>query len=157
NMHEWCQERLERYRPGRIMSTDIDIINMTTDRVLRGGAFTPRPAYVRSAVRGANAPSSRSTNYRFRTARTFPSVSLPLLADIPADPAIEGVLRQMEWEKRTARISSDLERRFSHAQEDPQAIHRPGEGRHPSAPPPRTRPRLGPVRPARHPLHHVLP
>src|SRR5512135_3581083 len=52
---------------------------------------------------------------------------------------------QTEWEKRTARISYNLERRFSHAQEDAQAIHRPGEGRHPSASSPRTRPRLGSV------------
>src|SRR6516225_3329738 len=67
------------------------------------------------------------------------------------------VLLQMEWERRTARISYNLERRFSHVQEDPQAIHRPGEGRHPSAPSPRTCPRLGSVRPARHPPHDVLP
>jgi hypothetical protein len=55
------------------------------------------------------------------------------------------VLLQSEWEKRTARISYNLERRSSHAQEDAQAIHRPGEGRHPAPPSPRTRPRLGPM------------
>src|SRR5215472_16244217 len=55
------------------------------------------------------------------------------------------VLLQTEWEGRPARISYNLERRSSHGQEDSQAIHRPGEGRHPAAPSPRTRPRLGSV------------
>jgi formylglycine-generating enzyme required for sulfatase activity len=71
NLHEWCQERIESYRPGTPPPLGVDIVDMTTDRILRGGAFTRRPAYVRSAVRGANAPSSRSTNYGFRLARTY--------------------------------------------------------------------------------------
>src|SRR3974377_868989 len=66
------------------------------------------------------------------------------------------VLLQTKWEKRTARISYNVERRFSHGQEDSQALHRPGEGRHPSAPSPGTHSHLGSVRPARHPPHDVL-
>src|SRR5262249_22533729 len=67
------------------------------------------------------------------------------------------VLLQLKWDKPSARISYNFERRCSHAQEDPQALHGPGEGGHPAAPSPRTHPDLRPLRPARHPPHHVLP
>src|SRR5258706_10863313 len=67
------------------------------------------------------------------------------------------VLLQTEWEEWIARISYNLERRFTHAQEDAETPQCPGEGRHPSAPSPRTHPRFGPLRPVRHPPHHVLP
>jgi formylglycine-generating enzyme required for sulfatase activity len=72
NVHEWCQERFESYEPKRPESTNREDVDMIPDRPLRGGAFSRRPAYVRSAVRGANAPSSRSSNYGFRLARTYP-------------------------------------------------------------------------------------
>ncbi len=55
------------------------------------------------------------------------------------------VLPQTEWEEQPTRISYNFEWRFSHGQEDSQAIHRPGEGRHPAAPSPRTRRHLGSV------------
>src|SRR5512135_2998721 len=59
--------------------------------------------------------------------------------------ALDVVLLQSEWEKRTARISYNLERRFSHAQEDSETPQCPGEGRHPSASSPRTHPGFGPL------------
>src|SRR5208282_199140 len=68
-----------------------------------------------------------------------------------------GVLLQSEWEEQGARISYNLERRFSHVQENSESLQRPGEGRHTSAPSPRTHPGFGSVRPARHSPHDVLP
>src|SRR5208337_1824622 len=67
------------------------------------------------------------------------------------------VLPQSEWEEQGARISYNLERRFSHVQENSESLQRPGEGRHTSAPSPRTHPGVGSVRPARHSPHDVLP
>src|SRR5271157_454132 len=67
------------------------------------------------------------------------------------------VLLQSEWEEQGARISYNLERRFSHVQENSESLQRPGEGRHTSAPSPRTHPGFGSVRPARHSPHDVLP
>ena len=55
------------------------------------------------------------------------------------------VLLQTEWEKRTARISYNLERRFTHVQEEAETPQCPGEGRDPSASSPRTHPRFGPL------------
>jgi hypothetical protein len=48
------------------------------------------------------------------------------------------VLPRLKWDKSSARISYSFERRFPHVQEDPKAVHGPGERRHPSAPSPRT-------------------
>src|SRR5271166_4813969 len=67
------------------------------------------------------------------------------------------VLPQSEWEEQGARISYNLERGFSHVQENSESLQRPGEGRHTSAPSPRTHPGVGSVRPARHSPHDVLP
>jgi hypothetical protein len=55
------------------------------------------------------------------------------------------VLPQLKWDKPSARISYNLERRLSHAQEDSKTTPRPGEGRHPSTPSPRAHARLGPL------------
>src|SRR5271165_2515307 len=66
------------------------------------------------------------------------------------------VLPQSEWEEQGARISYNLERRFSHVQENSESLQRPGEGRHTSASSPRTHPGVGSVRPARHSPYDVL-
>jgi formylglycine-generating enzyme required for sulfatase activity/tetratricopeptide (TPR) repeat protein len=72
NVYEWCQERAAVYQPGRMESPSYDIID-DTPRLLRGGAFTDRPASVRSAYRGRIwvAPTGRLINYGFRLARTY--------------------------------------------------------------------------------------
>jgi DNA segregation ATPase FtsK/SpoIIIE-like protein len=59
--------------------------------------------------------------------------------------AAEAVLLQLKWDKSSARISYNFERRFSHAQEIPKALRAPGEGGHPAASPPRTHPGFGSV------------
>jgi hypothetical protein len=66
-------------------------------------------------------------------------------ADFDMSSLDRDVLLQTEWEERPARISYNFERRSSHGQEDTQAIDRPGEGRHPTAPSPRPHPHLRPV------------
>src|SRR3954470_21701043 len=42
----------------------------------------------------------------------------------------QNVLLQLKRDKPSARISYNFERRFSHAQENPKALHVPGEGGH---------------------------
>ena len=67
NVYEWCQDRPLLYRPDRA-GMIIDDINtqeyVNTDRLLRGGAFDNRPAYVRSACRSmepAGVPQHRTS------------------------------------------------------------------------------------------------
>jgi hypothetical protein len=55
------------------------------------------------------------------------------------------VLLQLQWDNRAARMSYNLERSPSHAQENPETFHRPGEGRHSAASPPQTHSHLGPL------------
>ena len=55
------------------------------------------------------------------------------------------VLRQSKWDKPLVRIRYNFERRFPHVQENPEAFHIPGKGRHSSTPPPGTHPCLGSV------------
>ena len=64
NVYEWCQERATSDQPGRAASPMSDIID-DTPRLLRGGAFTYPPAYVRSAFRAWFAPTYRSHRRRF--------------------------------------------------------------------------------------------
>jgi formylglycine-generating enzyme required for sulfatase activity len=76
NVYEWCQDRYQSYQPGRtgIVSDDVNSsidIDISISRLLRGGAFTSRPAFVRSANRVRDAPSNRFTAYGFRLARTY--------------------------------------------------------------------------------------
>ena len=66
NVYEWCQEQYYRYPEGEGNTTTDDMnillsINEQNPRLLRGGAFNDLPAGVRSAFRGRNAPSYRST------------------------------------------------------------------------------------------------
>jgi formylglycine-generating enzyme required for sulfatase activity len=66
NVYEWCQEREESYKEGRVESIIEDIV-----RPIRGGSFGTRPAGVRSANRSRYAPSLGYMDYGFRLARTY--------------------------------------------------------------------------------------
>ena len=76
NAYEWCQEPHESYQPASAgaapddinMSASIDIDN---PRLLRGGAFTNRPALARAADRNWIALSIRNYDLGFRLARTY--------------------------------------------------------------------------------------
>jgi formylglycine-generating enzyme required for sulfatase activity len=69
NVYEWCQDRSGKKPEGKMPSND----DITDDipRLLRGGAFTNRPAGVRSAYRDWNAPAYRNIYLGFRPARTY--------------------------------------------------------------------------------------
>ncbi len=77
NEFEWVHDEYGVMRPGRHGSLN-DILNTfsyITDkrhRLLRGGTFSYRPAFVRSADHDRNAPSFRSTDGGFRPSRTYP-------------------------------------------------------------------------------------
>ena len=77
NVYEWCQDRYETRRQGK-MGNYSDYINISESireqypRLLRGGTFDFHPKGVRAANRGGNAPSSRGTLVGFRPARTYP-------------------------------------------------------------------------------------
>jgi formylglycine-generating enzyme required for sulfatase activity len=74
NVFEWCQDRESGKPGGKEPSTD-DIID-DSPRLVRGGGFNDRPAYVRSAFRRWLAPALRYANYGFRPARTYNRTSL---------------------------------------------------------------------------------
>jgi len=61
---------------GMSMITDsfniLEVLDEKKLRVLRGGSFPDRPAYIRSAERLGKEPWSRVTNAGFRPARTYP-------------------------------------------------------------------------------------
>jgi formylglycine-generating enzyme required for sulfatase activity len=75
NMFEWCQDRHRESTQGRrVYDDNISISELLMDkhpRLLRGGAFTYRPASVRSAYRSWDAPTNRSIDSGFRLARTY--------------------------------------------------------------------------------------
>jgi formylglycine-generating enzyme required for sulfatase activity len=74
NVHEWCQECLLPYRPGRDgpVFDDINMLEyVQTARLLRGGAFIDPASGVRSALRAWFAPANRISNFGFRLARTY--------------------------------------------------------------------------------------
>ena len=77
NMYEWCQDKENGVKVGKIGPYD-DLINVSESivdknpRLLRGGAFGNQPADVRSALRYWNAPSNRISGYGFRPARSNP-------------------------------------------------------------------------------------
>ena len=71
NVFEWVQDRY-----GRLINTTDDInmqdsIDTIDPRLLRGGAFCYRPAFVRSADRNWLVPSLRITDNGFRPSRTY--------------------------------------------------------------------------------------
>ncbi len=74
NALEWCQERVSNYKTDLLINNDnedIRDISGTHLRVLRGGSFTIRPVYVRSALRIWDGPANRGSVVGFRPARTF--------------------------------------------------------------------------------------
>ena len=87
NVVEWVQDPSERpfeqlrFIAERPINTtdDIDIHLLRLEnaflsfkpRILRGGSFNDRPAEVRSAFRGGDAPANRSDIYGFRPSRTY--------------------------------------------------------------------------------------
>jgi formylglycine-generating enzyme required for sulfatase activity len=77
NVYEWCQEPHESYQPAKVGAATDDItMNMPIDldsaRVLRGGAFTNRPALARAADRNWLALSIQNFDLGFRIGRTYP-------------------------------------------------------------------------------------
>jgi formylglycine-generating enzyme required for sulfatase activity len=52
-------------------SNDITDINRDNRRVLRGGSLVSQASVVRSANRSSSVPTSLTTGYGFRLARTF--------------------------------------------------------------------------------------
>jgi eukaryotic-like serine/threonine-protein kinase len=77
NVYEWCQEAYEDYRPdekGRLTDIISNLVYVIEKkpRLLRGGAFASRPAFIRSAFRGKGDPSNRDDTWGFRPARTVP-------------------------------------------------------------------------------------
>jgi formylglycine-generating enzyme required for sulfatase activity len=79
NAEEWCHDRYEPYyrrrdrATGRLESPIDDIVDDTT-RPLRGGPFSHRAAFIRSAYRFADVPTNQHYNLQrgFRLARTYP-------------------------------------------------------------------------------------
>ena len=76
NEYEWCQDRINTPRPGG-KGLYSDIINKSEyirdrhPRLLRGGAFSVVPGFVRSAFRSDNAPTLRNFLCGLRPARTY--------------------------------------------------------------------------------------
>src|SRR5271157_4777174 len=76
NVYEWCHEQYYFYpeAEGNTITDDMNIllsIKEQNPRLLRGGTFDNRPAYVRSAYRNGSAPSYRITVSGFRPSRTY--------------------------------------------------------------------------------------
>jgi formylglycine-generating enzyme required for sulfatase activity len=82
NAWQWCQDGIDYYYPGQYgepaadkeHKVDIDDIKGIQDRlsrVLRGGAFTGQPVFVRSAFRFRIAPADRYDSLGLRPARTY--------------------------------------------------------------------------------------
>jgi serine/threonine protein kinase/formylglycine-generating enzyme required for sulfatase activity len=74
NAWEWCQDEYQEYgKRGEGKTTeDIEDIDSSKRRVLRGGSFDDPALHLRSAHRGFNAPASRVGLFGFRPARTLP-------------------------------------------------------------------------------------
>jgi formylglycine-generating enzyme required for sulfatase activity len=72
NVWEWCHDVYQPYSR-KITIDNINIYSsyMLNPRLLRGGAFSDRPADVRSAYRNRNAPTYRISSYGFRPSRTY--------------------------------------------------------------------------------------
>ena len=76
NMYEWCQDSWNASKPAK-KGIYNDLINISESiveknpRLLRGGTFDDRPAFVRSANRGGIAPSNRNFSIGFRPSRTY--------------------------------------------------------------------------------------
>ena len=76
NVFEWCEDPNYRYQVAgrRAVADTIDVsshVDLTNNRLLRGGSFDDRPAVVRSAFRIWVAPANRFAGYGFRPSRTY--------------------------------------------------------------------------------------
>jgi formylglycine-generating enzyme required for sulfatase activity/tetratricopeptide (TPR) repeat protein len=73
NVWEWCHDIYQPY-PKTTIIDNINVILYLYENIhtiLRGGSFDYHPAYVRSAVRGRNAPAYRGYGSGFRPSRTY--------------------------------------------------------------------------------------
>ena len=70
NVFEWCQDWFAPYA-GEKPTSDSQTLPQNDRRVLRGGAFSSLPVYVRSANRYTNLPDNRNYDLSFRVARTY--------------------------------------------------------------------------------------
>lgn len=84
NVWTWCQESVKDYPQGievaEDQEDDLEILS-AGPRVLRGGSFSYRASYLRSAYRSSDLPEGRYNLFGFRVARTLPP--LPLAASLP--------------------------------------------------------------------------
>lgn len=76
NVYDWCQDPFIAYEPGvdgakSKGNRDYLVVDVRKRRVLRGGAFTCMPRFVRSADRGLELPQNRGISYGFRLVRTI--------------------------------------------------------------------------------------
>src|SRR5262249_9117436 len=84
NVYEWCLDAYAPYPQGDNEHIDDNIIICESikdkiPRLLRGGSFQTRPAYVRSAYRyWRYAPALRITNIGLRPSRTWHQDEHPL-------------------------------------------------------------------------------
>jgi formylglycine-generating enzyme required for sulfatase activity len=80
NVMEWCQGGTVQYpagteeRPAGDRAQPNDVLGVKTRfaRILRGGSFNSQAWFVRSAFRGADAPTVTLRVVGFRPARTVP-------------------------------------------------------------------------------------
>ena len=76
NCYTWCQEAYDYYPEAEgkemvIVKEGNIVITSTDGRVLRGGSISNPASTVRSSNRSNGVPTSRSSFYGFRPARTF--------------------------------------------------------------------------------------
>jgi formylglycine-generating enzyme required for sulfatase activity len=72
NVWEWCQDWHGPYKSLQVVSDPTGAASGDYGRVLRGGAFSTQPVYVRAANRNNDPPAGRYPNLGFRLARTYP-------------------------------------------------------------------------------------
>ncbi len=73
NVWEWCHDRYAPYERLQVVSDPIGPAEGSrVNRVLRGGALSHRPRFVRAANRSDGPPDNRDPNVGFRLARTIP-------------------------------------------------------------------------------------
>jgi serine/threonine protein kinase/formylglycine-generating enzyme required for sulfatase activity len=73
NVAEWCQNGLQPN--AKRASSESETIKSDLERVLRGGAFTDNPDFVRFSHRSDAVPSEHGYNFGFRPARTLPGAA----------------------------------------------------------------------------------
>src|SRR5947209_8529537 len=131
-----CPRRLGNDSPSRRRPPSFTSISSNTP---------PSPT---SVIGTASTPpcsiAGRRNSSRTPPPRSSPGPDVPAMTTIFPYTTLFRSL-QLKWDKPSARISYNLERRPSHVQDDSETTPRPGEGRHPSPPSPRTHPRLRPL------------